>query len=165
MLKNVLATTAFASILATGAFAQMTTEPAPGDPLVAPETAPAIDAPATAPIDGGAPVVTGDAMDGVGGTAYMPVDIAGVSADELIGADIRNNLDESIATVHDVVLAGDGSIDGVVARFGGFLGFGTNTVLLSLDEVELVTDDSDNLLVSTHLTPEALEGRPEYEAN
>ena len=52
----------------------------------------------------------------------------------------------------------------MVARFGGFLGFGETTVLLTLDEIAVVRDADENVFVLTNLTPEGLKGRPEYTA-
>ena len=48
-------------------------------------------------------------------------------------------------------------------KFGGFLGFGSDTVLLQLDEVEIMRNDSGTVALRTALTPEALEGRPAHE--
>jgi hypothetical protein len=33
-----------------------------------------------------------------------------------------------------------------------------------MDEIEVLRDEAGNLVVQTDLTPEALEGRPDYEA-
>ena len=50
------------------------------------------------------------------------------------------------------------------ARAVGFLGFGSNKVLLTPDEIEVLQDQSGTYIVQTSLTPEALDGRPEYKA-
>jgi hypothetical protein len=63
-----------------------------------------------------------------------------------------------------VLMTPDGAVENIVATFGGFLGFGSNTVLLTLDEIEVMQDEAGNFVVQTSLTPEALEGRPDYEA-
>ena len=52
-----------------------------------------------------------------------------------------------------------------MAQFGGFLGFGSNTVLLTMDEIEVLQDEAGNIVVQTSLTPESLEGRPDYQAH
>jgi hypothetical protein len=95
---------------------------------------------------------------------WSQVDMATVSADTLIGTDIRTYDQEDIAAVEDVLMTPDGQVESVVARFGGFLGFGENTVLLSMDEINVVQDADGNMAVLTDLTPEALKDRPEYEA-
>lgn len=70
---------------------------------------------------------------------------------------------EEIAGVTDVVMSADGKVESIAAEFGGFLGFGSNTVLLSLDEITIMQDSGGAYVVQTALTPEALEGRPAYE--
>ena len=96
---------------------------------------------------------------------WTKVDVATISTDTLIGADIRSYDNQNIASVQDVLLAPDGKVDNVVARFGGFLGFGETTVLLTTNEITVVKDADDKVFVLTSLTPEALKDRPEYKAD
>lgn len=144
MTKTLLASTALAAALAFGAHAQTETAPATDAPL-----APVMEGAGTAPV----------MPEG----AWSPVDVATVSADTLIGADIVTHGDERVAAVEDVLITDDGAVESVVARFGGFLGFGANRVLLTPDEIEVMQDASERLVVRTGLTPEAIEMRPEYE--
>ena len=65
--------------------------------------------------------------------------------------------------MNDVILNAEGQVENVVAEFGGFLGFGARTVLLTMDDIEVLQDPNENLVVRTSLTPEALETRPDYE--
>ena len=128
--------------------------------VIAPE-APATDtaqepaAPGAAPLDPAvadvAPVLT-------------PVATADISADALIGATIQTMDGENIASVEDVLVSADGAVEHVVAQFGGFLGFGSNKVLLTMDEIEVMQDEAGGFVVQTALTPESLEGRPDYQA-
>jgi hypothetical protein len=157
MLKPILASAALGALLATGALAQ--TEAPAVDP--APETtAPAPDAMAPAAPGTMAPAeITGD---WVADENYMPVDVADLTAEQIIGSDIRNNDGEVVATVDDMVFTADGKAESVAAKFGGFLGFGTNTVLLTLDEVEFMRNDAGTVVLRTNATPEMLEGRPDY---
>jgi hypothetical protein len=179
MLNKILATSALATLLATGAYAQEAQAPA------ADQAAPAVEAQegdvllnedASTP-----PAVTadeGDAMnEGEAATTapavaadepmrdgeWTPVDLATVSADRLIGADIVSNDEEKIASVEDVLITDNGDVESIVAQFGGFLGFGEDKVVLTMDEVEIVEDESERLVVRTDLTPENIEERPEYE--
>ena len=177
MLKTLFATTALASMLALGAQAQT----APADPDTDPAAAPIIEnemAPAEAPADATTPIVpqaqndadpamapdvladplTGPTLE----DGWSTVDVATISADTLIGTEIRNYNQETIASVQDLLLSADGQAESVVARFGGFLGFGENTVLLTMDEISVVKDANDNTFVLTNLTPEALTDRPDY---
>jgi len=93
---------------------------------------------------------------------WSTVDAATISADTLIGKDIRTYEQETVAAVDDVLLTPDGQVESVVARFGGFLGFGETTVLLTMDEIDVVRDADENVFVLTDLTPEAIKDRPEY---
>ena len=99
-------------------------------------------------------------------TAPVLTPVAGdqISAETLIGARIQNPDGSNIAEVQDVLMSDAGAVENIVAQFGGFLGFGSNKVLLTMDEIEVLQDESGNFVVQTSLTPEALEGRPEYQA-
>jgi hypothetical protein len=94
---------------------------------------------------------------------WSRLDAATISVDTLIGTEIRTYDQETIAAVQDVVLSPDGTIEGVVARFGGVLGFGENTVLLSMEEITVVEDPDERVFVLTDLTPELLGQRPLHE--
>ncbi len=156
MLKSLFTTAALGAFIATGALAQ--TEPA-ADPALETTSPPAADtgtmAPAPAPME-----VTGD---WVVDENFQPVDIATLTAEEIIGANVRNVDGEVIASVDDLVLGADGNAESVATTFGGFLGFGSDTVLLQLDEVEIMRNDSGTVALRTSLTPETLEGRPTHE--
>ena len=91
-----------------------------------------------------------------------PVVAADVSVDELKGANIQTRDGQGVAQIDDVLMTPDGKIENVVAQFGGFLGFGGTKVLLAPDEIEVFQDQSGTYVVQTDLTPDALEGRPEY---
>ena len=123
----------------------------------------------TAPVDGDADTMTteevapvpADTMTAEGD--FAPVDLATFSTDRLIGANIVTADDETIATIEDVLISDDGAVDSIVAQFGGFLGFGANRVLLTMDEIEVLQDPNETLLVRSSLTPESIETRPVYE--
>lgn len=94
---------------------------------------------------------------------WQRVELAAISTDALVGADIRTLENESVATVDDVLLDDAGAIAALVARFGGLLGFGTQTVALGMDEVDIITETDGSVFVRTVLQPEELELRPEHE--
>lgn len=111
------------------------------------------------------PAMPGTMTDSAAGEPVLTPVVAGdISADKLIGANIQTRASENIATVDDVLMAPDGTVESVVAQFGGFLGFGSNKVLLTPDEIEVLQDEGGTFVVQTDLTPESLEGRPEYQA-
>jgi hypothetical protein len=94
---------------------------------------------------------------------YTEVDVATLSADDLIGTSIQTRDDQSIAEIGDVILSAEGKVENVVAQFGGVLGFGSNKVLLSMDDIQVLKNPNDSLVVRTDLTPEELQTRPPYE--
>ena len=147
--KSLLLGAAIGALVATGAYAQSQT----ADPA-APATAPGMMAPADTAAATGDWVTDGN---------YMPADLATLTAEQIIGADIHDANGEVIASVDDLVLGSDGKAESVAAKFGGFLGFGSNTVLLTLDEVEFMQNDSGQIALRTAVTPESLEGRPDYQ--
>jgi hypothetical protein len=194
MRRTLLATTAVASMLAFGAAAQEAADPAvPAAPMDAPAVeAPADATPAepampeadaaadvtapeapatetaqepTAPLDPAAPgAAPMDPAVADVDRVLTPVQTAEISADALIGTTIQTMDGENIAEVEDVLVSADGAVEHVVAQFGGFLGFGSNKVLLTMDEIEVMQDEAGVFVVQTALTPESLEGRPEYQA-
>lgn len=163
MLRTFLASSAIAGTMIATAHAQEPTS----DPLMpAPEGGMETLAPGVEAAPGADPMAppAAEGMDDAFVESWSPVGIETVTADQLIGADIRSNMDDSqIGSVGDVVLAGDGTVEGIVAQFGGFLGFGRDRVLVGVDDIEIFQDADGNTLVRTSLTQEALEAMPEYE--
>lgn len=158
MLKPLIASAALGALLASGALAQTQADPGTTtDPAAPGAMAPA--APGTmTPAD---PMVAATG-DWVADGNFMPVDVGTLTADQIIGADIRNADGEVMASVDDIVLGADGTAESVAAKFGGFLGFGSNTVLLSLDEVEFFRDEAGTVALRSAVSPDTLEGRPDY---
>jgi hypothetical protein len=106
---------------------------------------------------------TGAAEGALAEEGWSPVDLGAVSTERLVGQEIVTNDVETIATIEDVLIGASGEVESVVARFGGFLGFGSNRVELQMDEIEIMGNEGDELMVRTSLTPESIETRPEYE--
>ncbi|HMR52044.1 MAG TPA: PRC-barrel domain-containing protein [Amaricoccus sp.] len=169
MFKTLFATTALGALLATGAFAQTateTTDPAadPAAPVIENETTPA------EVMEGDDPAMAAEEAAPVGDPAmvaipegWVEMDPSTLSAENLIGADIKTYGGDNVASIDDVLLSDDGKVENVAATFGGFLGFGSDTVLLSMEELDIIKDANDVIEVRTTLTPESLEGREPYE--
>ena len=152
MLKPLLASAALGALLATGALAQ---EQAPAADPAAPTT--------SAPLGTTTPAAPAELTgDWVVDENYQPVDVAELTAEDIIGADVRIADGQVVASVDDMVFSADGKAESIAAKFGGFLGFGTRTVLLQLDEVEFMRNDSGTIVLKTAIAPESLEGRPDY---
>lgn len=161
MFKALLSSTAIAGLLVAATVSAQEPPapdvmPAPGEPMETPglEMDPAAD-PLMPPADG---------LDQTFVEDWSPIGIEAVSADDLIGAEIRGVVDDSrVATVGDVILGADGSVEGIVAEFGGFLGFGRSQALLSPDQFEVFRDADGRTLVRTSLDQDALTALPDYE--
>jgi hypothetical protein len=70
---------------------------------------------------------------------------------------------ESAATVDDIIVSSDGQVRGVLLDVGGFLGIGARTVMVSMDQITLVGDaTNDQVYVVFTATRDQLEEAPEY---
>ena len=139
MIRNLLATTALATLLATAAYAQQ-------DPATAPATAPAE---ATQPAAPAAPVMKTD--------AYL--------ATNMIGESVYNGTGdtaENIGDVNDIVISNDGMVQSVVIGVGGFLGIGEKSVAIELGKLQWAEANGDRWLV-TDTSKEQLEQLPAFD--
>lgn len=134
MIRNLLATTAFAALLATGAYAQDTTAPAPA-PAAPTEAAPVI------------PHADGFlAANIIGETVYNGT----------------NDDAENIGDVNDIVLSADGTADQLIIGVGGFLGMGEKNVAMPFKDFDWVEKNGDRWLV-TAATKEQLQALPDFD--
>ncbi|WP_048644894.1 PRC-barrel domain-containing protein [Nitratireductor soli] len=117
MIRNLLATTAIATLVATGAVAQTSTAP----------TA----APTEAPVE---MVVRAE--------GHLATDLIGKAVYNGTGAEAEN-----IGKVNDLVLDDAGDVKAIVVGVGGFLGIGQKEVALEYDLVEWAEMDGDRWLV------------------
>jgi ribosomal 30S subunit maturation factor RimM len=137
MIRNLLATTAFATLVATGAYAQDTTAPAPAP-------APTQAAPAT-------PEVIPHAD--------------GFLAANIIGEKVYNGTAdnaETIGDVNDIVLSADGTADQLIIGVGGFLGIGEKNVAMPFKDFDWAEKNGDRWLV-TAATKEQLQALPDFD--
>ena len=138
MIRNLLATTALATLIATGAYAQTATTPAP-------ETAPAVQEPAaTAPIQ---------RADG-----SLITNIIGESVYNGTGDDA-----EDIGKVTDVVFDANGQAKSVVIGVGGFLGIGAKNVAFDYAKLQWAEKNGDRWLVA-QATKDELTAQPDFDA-
>lgn len=89
---------------------------------------------------------------------------AGITAETVTGADLRDPTDAGVGSVTDLELGADGEVTAVIADIGGFLGMGTHTVRLGLDQVAIYQHADGSVIVYTNLTEEALRALPEHMA-
>ncbi len=138
MFRNLLATTAIATLMATAAYAQDATTPAPANPAPMTQEAPAA-----------APVARAD----------------GHLASNIIGETVYNGTGdqaENIGKVNDIVVNKDGGIESLVVGVGGFLGLGQKNVAVSYKEVDWAEQNGDRWVVM-NTTKEELQGLPDFD--
>jgi sporulation protein YlmC with PRC-barrel domain len=136
MIRNLLASTAIATLVATGAYAQTTTTEPAMEPTVEMEQ-----------------------------TEQQLQRAPGHLASNIIGESVYNSVAddaENIGSVNDIVLGVDGEADYIVIGVGGFLGLGQRDVAISFDEFEWAERDGQWWLV-VNTTREALEAQPEFD--
>lgn len=136
MIRNLLASTAIATLVATGAYAQTTTTEPAMEPTVEMEQ-----------------------------TEQQLQRAPGHLASNIIGERVYNSVAddaENIGSVNDIVLGVDGEADYIVIGVGGFLGLGQRDVAISFDELEWAERDGQWWLV-VNTTREALEAQPEFD--
>lgn len=139
MIRNLLATTAIATLVATGAAAQTTTQPS--------TTAPSTQATPTQPEQPMVKHAEGDlASNLIGKTVYNGT-----------GDDAQN-----IGKVNDLVIDKDGKVKAIVVGVGGFLGIGQKEVALEYNLVQRTTRDNEELLV-VETTADALKAQEEFD--
>jgi hypothetical protein len=83
-----------------------------------------------------------------------------MTADEMIGSNVVNEADETIASVNDVVVRQGEQDSYLVLGVGGLFGIGERSIAVPLPEFELTTD---NDLLLRGMTQERLESMPEYD--
>jgi sporulation protein YlmC with PRC-barrel domain len=137
MIRNLLATTAIATLLSTMAYAQDTTAPAPAAPD------PTIQAPAEAPVP---------RADG-----HLATNLIGETVYNGTGDDAEN-----IGDVNDIVIGANGEIESIVIGVGGFLGLGEKNVAINYAEVDWAERDGDRWLV-VPTTREQLEAQADFD--
>ena len=101
-----------------------------------------------------------DPFNPAGATA---LDMAALTADELMGTDVYGPDNQHIGPIGDLVLAEDGqTIDALVIDFGGFLGIGVKQVAVAYENLQFYSDEWGNRSLVLPLTREQMEAAPEF---
>ncbi len=149
--------TTLIALLLTGAavpaLAQTPAEPTPQ---------PQVDPNATTPEDVGPdletePLTNRSEHEGFGREFTDPV-----TAERIQGAGVYDGADEEIGTISDLVMDETGKAQEVVVDVGGFLGIGSKTVSIAMDQVDLVqAHEGDEVRGYVDMTREEIEALPE----
>lgn len=87
-----------------------------------------------------------------------------IEAETIDGAWVYDSNFNHIGEVGEVLLTGDGKVEGMVIDVGGFLGLGEKPVAMSFQQVELYRDGDDSIFVTVPYSEEQLEVAAEYDA-
>jgi sporulation protein YlmC with PRC-barrel domain len=133
-----------AVFIATGAYAQTTT-PAP----------PSATSPSTA--------TTGPSGD-VKFYSHQPSEMR---ASKLIGTNVRNNANESVGEINELILDKDGKVAAVVVGVGGFLGMGEREVALDFKSLNVKYDpnammEAGATTITVNATKDSLKAAPAW---
>ncbi len=91
------------------------------------------------------------------------VDPALISADKLIGTDVKVADDTKVGEIGDVILGNDGKVEAYVIDVGGFLGIGQKPVAMSAGSVQVMADASGTMTIYSPFTRGQLEGQAAYD--
>lgn len=104
------------------------------------------------------------ANNGMAREGYTDMPLEERTAERLIGANAVTADGEEIATVDDLVLDADSAATHVIMDVGGFLGMGTHTVAIDINEVDILWNDADgDVMVQISMTEDQLRAMPEHE--
>lgn len=159
MLRHLIPTLIVA-VLAGSAAAQQSQQPPTAIPPATNQT-PGLRAPAeTRPGEPARATNPGGVPGKPPSATSEPVNIAtAVHSDDLIGASVRNERNESIGTVEALLISPDGRIAGVVLDVGGFLGMGKRQVVVPMAQLSMAGKD----VRLTEGTKESLRTLPPYQ--
>lgn len=91
------------------------------------------------------------------------VDPALISADKLIGTEVKVADDTKVGEIGDVILSKDGRVEAYVIDVGGFLGIGQKPVAMSAQSVQVMADASGTMAIYSPFTRAQLESQVAYD--
>ena len=88
-------------------------------------------------------------------------------ASKLIGATVKNDANESIGEINEVLLTRDGRVAAVVIGVGGFLGLGQREVAMDFKSLRIEKDpnaltDAGSTIIKANATKDSLKSAPEW---
>jgi sporulation protein YlmC with PRC-barrel domain len=86
-----------------------------------------------------------------------------MSAEALIGKNVKNASDESVGKITDMYVDANGAVKLLVVSVGGFLGVGSKDVGVPWTDLKFGRDGND-LTVTTNWTRDSLKAMPDYKA-
>lgn len=87
-----------------------------------------------------------------------------VLASSLIGAQVVSPSGEDMASIKDVIIKTDGTIDGVVIGVGGFLGIGEHAVAVKWDKIQLKSQGEKGVQLTLTATRDDLKAATPFKS-
>ena len=95
---------------------------------------------------------------------YTELAVEERTAETLTGANVYDGAEDNIGNVQDLVLDGDSAVTHLLVDVGGFLGMGSHTIALPVEEANILWHDgNDDVRVHVNMTREQLEAMPAHE--
>ncbi|SDW72775.1 PRC-barrel domain-containing protein [Roseicitreum antarcticum] len=95
---------------------------------------------------------------------YVSMEPEARTADRLLGAEVYAMEGDEVANVEDLSMNEGGEVTHAIIDVGGFLGLGTRTVAIELEQLDILWNEQDgDVRVQLPMTAEQLENLPEYE--
>ena len=158
MLKSILMSAVLTTGVAAAALAQTSTSPS--TPSTSPSTtAPATTAPSPAPattIPATRPSAAAPSTTVTTTTAAAPNAMKGST---LMDLKVKNNANETIGEIDDVIVSTDGKVEQVIVSVGGFLGIGNHKVAIAWQDVKF---DANREVALVNMTKDQLKSAPEF---
>ena len=148
-------------IAASTAMAQGTTSPSTD---TSPSTAPTT-APSTAPSTGATGTTTMQKQTASGQMQFYTRQTGEVRGSSLIGATVRNDQNESIGEINELILNKDGQVVAAVIGVGGFLGIGEREVAVDFKSLRVEQDPNasrGSITVKMAATKDSLKNAPAW---
>ena len=87
-----------------------------------------------------------------------------LTTETMTGMRLYDSTDDDIGEISELIMSSDGSaIEAAILDIGGFLGLGEHSIRVSLDEIQILRDESGGYRAYIDATQEELEAQPEYD--
>jgi len=97
------------------------------------------------------------------GANFIPVQAKGdVLVSEWQGLTVKNVAGDSLGSVKDVAINGQGNVSAIVLGIGGFLGIGERAVAVPFEAIQLTNDPDGKQVVLVRATKAQFESAPRY---
>ncbi|SEQ10949.1 Sporulation protein YlmC, PRC-barrel domain family [Faunimonas pinastri] len=88
-----------------------------------------------------------------------------ISADKLLGTKVYGSDNQNVGSVNDLIMDQKGTVQAAIVDVGGFLGIGQKSVAMQFGSLNLQTDNTGALRVSTAATQDQLKNAPTFQDN